>query len=146
MVTKAVASQFNLATISIAGRCVECGGRLDTVTSTSNDMGRPLVGEIRICVGCVVRLLVKAAIACNYSRGREADGYPGGATVWMDDISKAAGRCSECGGQGCPSCEGSKWYDRKRLIRGRRRVAVGGVVLVRSSSREKARGGGVPRP
>jgi hypothetical protein len=56
--------------VQIAGRC-RCGAALTTseVFAPGGKADAPLVGEVGMCVKCVVMLLVKAAIGQNYSGG-----------------------------------------------------------------------------
>ena len=60
--------------IRVAGRCNCCGKPLTTpeVRNCRGSVESPLIGEIDICVKCLVILLVKGAIAQNYAGLRKA--------------------------------------------------------------------------
>ena len=97
-----------LGLVRVAGRCPACGGRLDTPVVVGK-YAAIYVGEIYLCTDCIVRILVKAAVACNYS---------GSIT---DEAFEGMGRGTEKGDD--DDCDTDRLRDAGRGVR--RRVGIG---------------------
>ncbi len=75
----------------LAGRCHACGGPLDTPTVVGSHRSI-YAGEIYICTDCLVKILVKSAVAVNYHGSMSAaasDGLGRAARVDKMKLAKA---------------------------------------------------------